>query len=668
MKKTYLIDSENINDIWVMLLHILGEKDEIAVFYTDNSAYMSYGKIVRILKQEQGALRWIKCFEGTNALDFQLVSELGHMLCGDGRREYVIVSNDTGYDVVVRYWQGRGYSVRRMKSTECETLCPSGEPGGENGAYPGRQFKKKSAEKARKAEKKKERERVRKERLLEEARARQEAQRLARAQEDEERRLREEQAVREERQKEAEKRAREEERQRQEKERRRQEEEKQRQEKERRRQEEEKQRQEKERRRQEEEKQRREKERQRQEEERRRQEEEKQRQEEEIREERRKLEAKMREESRRLEAEIREKEEMRLRARLQEEREQLEKRIRAEAEKRLKEEKERLEAEIREEKERLAEQRTGEERQRPKEEPKIEPEKPEREETGAGLWEPERGAAEARSWAEEKEEEKEETKEETKRRIEKEKAEEHGGPLREAERKKPGTEITRSREKAGEAAETKENRETEYAQEGEGTNTGGREEENPKKLERQEKERSEKRRGFFLEAEEDGFAGKKSIRARDGREPERFQRSLEAFFKKDGSGQPQEDEAFVEELGAVLDMENMALVNEALVYRFGQERGNRLYRFLKDGRAYREWLNRNYVARKEERKKRYLLAAMKHGGLRPEDIQPVWELLERFTGRNMDALHNAMTREFGQEQGSRYYAALRNHFRILEKM
>lgn len=127
MKRTYLIDSENINDIWVELLHCLEEKDEILVFYTDKSAHMGYDRIIRLMEHKRGAVRWLRCFEGQNALDFQLVTELGSRISQEPKREYIIVSNDTGYDAVVRYWQQKDYRVRRMKGVECEALVGIGK-------------------------------------------------------------------------------------------------------------------------------------------------------------------------------------------------------------------------------------------------------------------------------------------------------------------------------------------------------------------------------------------------------------------------------------------------------------------------------------------------------------------------------------------------------------
>lgn len=121
--KVYLIDSENINDVWVNLLDRMEEHDRIIVFYTDKSAHMSYEKVIRLLERDKGNLTWIKCYEGQNALDFQLVSVLGAMIVKSSKREYIIVADDCGYDAAVKYWRRCKGRVSRMKSSECAKLA-----------------------------------------------------------------------------------------------------------------------------------------------------------------------------------------------------------------------------------------------------------------------------------------------------------------------------------------------------------------------------------------------------------------------------------------------------------------------------------------------------------------------------------------------------------------
>ena len=116
-----MVDSENVGDIWVPLLVSSQEDDEVLVFYTTKSPHMNYEN-VRMLKETEKEADFIKCFEGSNALDFQLVSELGYRLSQNADREYVIVSNDTGFDAAVRYWSTRKMPVSRLSGKECHRM------------------------------------------------------------------------------------------------------------------------------------------------------------------------------------------------------------------------------------------------------------------------------------------------------------------------------------------------------------------------------------------------------------------------------------------------------------------------------------------------------------------------------------------------------------------
>lgn len=117
MKRIYLVDSENVGDIWVPLLVASQPDEDVIVFYTQKSPHMNYEN-VRLLKETEKEAEFIKCFEGSNALDFQLVTQLGYMLCENQENCYVIVSNDTGFDAAVRYWKQRNMPVQRISGKE----------------------------------------------------------------------------------------------------------------------------------------------------------------------------------------------------------------------------------------------------------------------------------------------------------------------------------------------------------------------------------------------------------------------------------------------------------------------------------------------------------------------------------------------------------------------
>lgn len=131
----FLVDSENVNDNWLMLFDMADEDDEIVVFYTKKSPHMSYMSVIRLIENNKINIRFEECYEGTNALDFQLVSYIGYLMgCGGacsenecdaasaetGADEYIIMSNDTGYDPAVRFWKDKGYAVRRFNVNFCK--------------------------------------------------------------------------------------------------------------------------------------------------------------------------------------------------------------------------------------------------------------------------------------------------------------------------------------------------------------------------------------------------------------------------------------------------------------------------------------------------------------------------------------------------------------------
>lgn len=124
MSITYFIDSENVGDNWISLLNRITADDNILVFYTNKSPHMNYKNVI-LLKQSPVEVNFIECYEGNNALDFQLCTDLGYRIHDLTDGEFVIVSNDTGYDAVVKYWTARNQPVKRIPGKACATTNPS---------------------------------------------------------------------------------------------------------------------------------------------------------------------------------------------------------------------------------------------------------------------------------------------------------------------------------------------------------------------------------------------------------------------------------------------------------------------------------------------------------------------------------------------------------------
>lgn len=113
--KVYLIDTENVKSEWKCVLDKLEKKDKLLLFYTENSPNVSFADFSNLVNYPF-KYEMLPCFLGKNGLDFQLVTYLGYLLRKSPLKEYVILSNDTGFDAVVYFWTGKGKKVSRLST------------------------------------------------------------------------------------------------------------------------------------------------------------------------------------------------------------------------------------------------------------------------------------------------------------------------------------------------------------------------------------------------------------------------------------------------------------------------------------------------------------------------------------------------------------------------
>ncbi len=113
----YLIDTENVRTVWTLLLDRMTENDKIFVFYTMNSGNVSYEDLNGVISSGKN-VQLIQCHTGKNGLDFQLVSYLGYLIKGNENADYCIISDDSGYDAVIKFWEGRDVDVMRKTAAQ----------------------------------------------------------------------------------------------------------------------------------------------------------------------------------------------------------------------------------------------------------------------------------------------------------------------------------------------------------------------------------------------------------------------------------------------------------------------------------------------------------------------------------------------------------------------
>lgn len=113
---TYLIDTENVATAWLPIAKTAQRQDRIVLFYTDAVHHQNL-TIPELAELSKTVCRIdaIYCFCGSNALDFQLVSELGRLIAKKPGEHYFILSRDTGYDSVTAYWNQQNIHVKRIE-------------------------------------------------------------------------------------------------------------------------------------------------------------------------------------------------------------------------------------------------------------------------------------------------------------------------------------------------------------------------------------------------------------------------------------------------------------------------------------------------------------------------------------------------------------------------
>lgn len=118
----FFVDTENIGLDWVSYLNNADKNSLFLLFYTGKSAKISFDALESVLKSPV-KFGFIECCTGPNALDFQLVSELGYRIAKNQNHSYVVISRDTGFDVAIKYLRDKGAAVKRISPPPHQVLA-----------------------------------------------------------------------------------------------------------------------------------------------------------------------------------------------------------------------------------------------------------------------------------------------------------------------------------------------------------------------------------------------------------------------------------------------------------------------------------------------------------------------------------------------------------------
>jgi hypothetical protein len=109
-EQVVLVDLENIHKLD---LTRLPTQARIKIFVGQTQSKLP----TALVQQEQALgsrLEWVRIDgNGPNALDFHIACQLGEGICNYPKAEFVILSNDKGFDPLVRHLEARGFKCRR---------------------------------------------------------------------------------------------------------------------------------------------------------------------------------------------------------------------------------------------------------------------------------------------------------------------------------------------------------------------------------------------------------------------------------------------------------------------------------------------------------------------------------------------------------------------------
>ena len=112
----YLVDYENVKSHGLDGIVKMTPGDVVSIFYSENADSMSFS-LHQKLNETRAHVIYEKVEVGTkNALDFQLVTELGYLIrdMQDQDVSFFIVSKDKGYGNTVTYWKKRGVRIAQV--------------------------------------------------------------------------------------------------------------------------------------------------------------------------------------------------------------------------------------------------------------------------------------------------------------------------------------------------------------------------------------------------------------------------------------------------------------------------------------------------------------------------------------------------------------------------
>ncbi len=125
----YLIDYENVHFGGLEGVESLSSKDTVVIFYGNDASTLPMDLHVRIV-ESGAALQYMKIEKmAKNYLDFQLSAISGYLVATTKQTDFVVVSNDKGFDSVLDLWNNADFVGRKLTFIRRDQIAVKGKKG-----------------------------------------------------------------------------------------------------------------------------------------------------------------------------------------------------------------------------------------------------------------------------------------------------------------------------------------------------------------------------------------------------------------------------------------------------------------------------------------------------------------------------------------------------------
>lgn len=123
----YFIDYENVGSNGFMGIETLTDDSKIIVFYSESNCKIPFS-LHKQINESEAQFEYIDIKTiGKNSLDFQLSTYLGYMIAKEGNKEFAVISNDEGFNTVIKFWRSRNIRITLCKNLSRQTNEPINE-------------------------------------------------------------------------------------------------------------------------------------------------------------------------------------------------------------------------------------------------------------------------------------------------------------------------------------------------------------------------------------------------------------------------------------------------------------------------------------------------------------------------------------------------------------